>query len=171
MTFFDIAKPLAERGIPQIRLRPKTKIAFETNWPKIATTDLSVLQKWSEEMPDANAASVAQAKPGGFWIFEVDRPNLHKEIEQQVGQKMPDTFIVKSSPGRGHFFFRHDPLSIAMGNLQGKDEEGKEAWSARTDSRYVVSANSVHPSTGKVYEVIRNSEIIPAPEWLIQWCI
>lgn len=170
MTFFDIAKPLAERGIPQIRLRPKTKIAFETDWPTRATTDLGILQTQSEEMPDANAASVAQAKIGGFWIFEIDKANLHKEIEQQTGQKFPTTFVVRSSPGRGHFFFKQNAASIEMGNAQGKDDAGKESWSARVDSRYVVSAGSEHPTSGRKYEVISDAEIVEAPEWLIQWC-
>jgi hypothetical protein len=171
MTFFDIAKPLAERGIPQIRLRPRTKIAFETDWPVRATTNLSILKQWSDEMPDANAASVARGEIGGFWFFEIDKPNFHKEIEQQTGQCFPDTFIVRSSPGRGHFFFRQTASSIAMGNCQGKDADGKEIWSARVDSRYVVSAGSEHPTSGRRYEIVRDSPIVEAPEWLIQWCI
>jgi hypothetical protein len=170
MTFFDIAKPLAERGIPQIRLRPKTKIAFETDWPTRATTDLQTLQKWSEEMPDANAASVALAKLGGFWVFEVDRPNLHKEIEQQTGQTFPNTLVVRSSPGKGHFWFKHSELSIAMGNCQAKDDQG-ELWSARADARYAVSAGSEHPTSGRKYEIVSAAEVADTPPWLVQWCL
>lgn len=169
MTFFDIAKPLAERGIPQVRTRPGTKIAFETDWPTRATTDLETLKQWSDEMPDANAASVARAEENGFWFFELDRDGLYKQIEKETGQKFPKTFVVRSSQGRGHLYFRHNSQSLAMGNCQAKDEKG-ELWSARADSRYVISAGSLHPTSGKKYEVLSDAEIIPAPEWLINWC-
>ena len=169
MTFFDIARPLAERGVPQIRLRPKTKIALDTDWPNLATTDLEVLKKWSDEMPEANAASVARAQEDGFWFLDVDRPNFYKEIERQTGQKFPCTLTVRSSPGKGHFFFRQTTDSITMGNRQAADEKG-ELWSARVNLRYVVSPNSIHPVTGIKYEVVRDVPIIECPKWLIQWC-
>jgi hypothetical protein len=57
-----------------------------------------------------------------------------------------------------------------MGNTQGKDAEGKESWSARVDNRYVVAPNSTHPSTGKPYTVVNDAEIVPSPDWLVQWC-
>jgi hypothetical protein len=58
-----------------------------------------------------------------------------------------------------------------MGNAQGKDADGKELWSARVDNRYVVAPGSFHPTSGRQYEILRNKEIVPAPDWLVQWCI
>ena len=34
---------------------------------------------------------------------------------------------------------------------------------------YVVSPFSIHPDTGKPYEITQNVEITEAPEWLINW--
>ena len=170
MGFFkDIAMPLVSRGVPVIPLSPKTKIAFLPKWIELATTDSEKVNKWDEQYPNANCACVALAKPDGVWFLELDRENYHQEIAKQTGYKMPVTFMVRSSPGRGHYYFKQTPASIAMGNRQGKDENG-ETWSARVDNRYVVSPGSIHPSTGNPYEVIRNTPIIEAPDWLVQWC-
>lgn len=169
--FKDIATPLVSRGVPVIPLRPKEKIAFQKNWETLATTDSVIVEEWDQRNPNANAACVAQAKIGGFWMFEIDREGYAAKIEAETGHKFPDTFMVRSSPGRGHFYFKQTPDSIQMGNAQGKDAESKELWSARVDNRYVVAPGSYHPSSGKRYEVLRDSEIVPAPLWLVQWCV
>lgn len=168
--FKDIAEPLVSRGVPVIPLRPKTKIAFMTNWPDEATIDPVKIAQWDMEYVDANGACVARAKPDGVWFLELDRQGVLEKIQQDTGQKIPDTFMVRSSPGRGHFYWKQTPASIQMGNVQESDANG-ELWSARSDDRYVVAPGSFHPTTGKRYETLRDVDIIPAPDWLVQWCI
>jgi len=168
--FESRAVPLIQRNVPVIPLKPRTKIAFLKSWENKATTDRAHIEHWAKEYPDANVASVAKREPGGIWIFEVDKENFHEQVEQQTGQRIPDTFIVRSSPGRGHFYFRQTPASIAMGNRQGKDADGKEAWSARVDNRYVVGPGSIHPNGG-MYEVLKDAAIVDAPQWLIDFCV
>jgi len=170
MSFFDIAKPMAERQVPQIRLRPRTKIALDSDWPGVATCDLDVLKKLSDEMPDCNAASVAKAELGGIWIFESDSMEVASRIFAQTNKKLPDTFKVRSSPGKMHVYFRQTPASIAMGNLAQPFVEHAD-WSARVDRAYAVSAGSVHPKTNEPYEIRSLAPIIEAPNWFIDWCI
>lgn len=167
--FKQIAEPLITKNVPVIPLRPKTKVAFLSNWNDIATTNQTQVDKWDEEFPEANGACVAHAVPDGVWFFEVDRPDILDKIQKETGQRMPDTFMVRSSPGRGHFYFKHTAASIEMGNAQAEDKDG-ELWSARADNRYVVAPGSFHPTTGKQYEIIRDIDIVPAPDWLVQWC-
>ena len=169
LTFKQIATPMIERNVPMMPLRPRSKIAFLSNWVALASTDQSQIDLWDEEYSEANGACVAYAKPDGTWFFEVDKPGVWKGIENETGMKFPVTFTVSSSPGRGHFYFRQTDASIAMGNAQGKDEDGKESWSARVDNRYVVAAGSIHPTTGKPYTVVNDAEIVPAPDWLVEW--
>ena len=168
--FKDIAEPLIARNVPVIPLRPKTKIAFLNNWRDAATTDHVKIDEWDQEYADANGACVAFAKPDGIWFFEIDRQDFLQTLELQTGHKMPDTFTVRSSPGRGHFYFKQTPESIAMGNAQAKDDKG-ELWSARVDNRYVVAPGSFHPTSGKRYETLRDVEIVPGPNWLVNWCL
>ena len=60
--FLDRALQTVAKGVPVIRLRPRTKIAFDPDWPALATMDESVLRKWDLETPDANCAAVAKAE-------------------------------------------------------------------------------------------------------------
>lgn len=168
--FKQIVEPLIAKNIPVIPLRPKTKIAFISNWPEIASTNPEKITQWDEEYPEANAACVAFAKPGGVCILEIDKPGFVDVIERDTGQKIPETLTVRSSPGKGHLYFRHTPASIALGNKQGKDETGRESWSLRGDNRYCVAPLSHHPTSGRRYELLRDTEPAPAPDWLIEWC-
>lgn len=168
--FKDIALPLITRGIPVIPLRPKTKIAFLTGWEKLATTDLSQVETWDREYPDANAASVAKAHIGGYWFLELDRPEAGQRIETETGQRVPDTFRVRSSPGRGHLYWKQNARSLAMGNITQNFVKDTD-WSARVCDEYVVSPGSWHPTSGRQYETVNATEIIEAPDWLIDWLI
>jgi hypothetical protein len=166
LTFLEIAKPLTARGIPVIPLRPRTKIALLDDWQNRATTDESQIQLWHEEYPEANGAVVAIAVSTGFWFLEVDSHEVVPRIEKETGQKFPETFAVRSSPGKSHFYFRQSTASMRMGNIAQTKESG---WSARVDRSYCVSPGSVHPITGLCYEVKNSAEIVEAPEWLIEW--
>lgn len=171
MGFFkDIAVPLVARGVPIIPLLPKSKIAFRKDWPDQATTDLAQVEAWDKQYPDANAASVAKATPAGFWFLELDRPEAGQRIEEETGHRVPDTFRVRSRPGRGHLYWKQSPASLAMGNLaQGFVKFGD--WSARVDNQYVVSPGSIHPDSGLPYLAINDRPIIEAPDWLIEYLI
>ena len=171
-TAFDRrASILIERGIPLAPLPPMKKFAPPEAWEKLATTDTTKLAAMNPH-PDGNTAAVARAEVGGFCFFEVDRPNVHNEIEKQTGQKFPDTLIVNSSgpgKGRGHFYFKHTPKSIALGNAQAKDDHG-ELWSFRGDRRYVVGPLSVKED-GTIYTIVKDAPIADCPDWLIDFCI
>ena len=173
--FKQIAEPLITKNVPVIPLRPKTKIAFLSNWPDAATTDITQVDKWDEEYPGANGACVALAKPEGVLFFEIDKPGFLETIEQQTGQKMPETMMVRSRPGRGHFYFKHTPLSLELARrddvIKGRGDDGKETFSARINNAYVVAPGSTHPDTGLLYETLRDIDIAPVPDWLMQWCI
>ena len=170
MSFFDVAQPMAERGVPQVRLRPRSKIAIDSDWPSLATTDLAVLSRWNSETLDANAASVAKAEIGGFWFWEVDKPEAVQRMEAETGQSLGNVFRVRSSPGRGHHYFAQSPASIAMGNIAQNFVKGGD-WSARVSNQYVVSPGSLHVRTGLPYEIVTDCLISEAPNWLILWLI
>ncbi|MDA4129154.1 MAG: bifunctional DNA primase/polymerase [Thaumarchaeota archaeon] len=166
----DLALPLAERGIPTIPLRPRTKIAFIPEWETLATTDIAQIELWDNQYPDANCASVAQGKLRGVWFFEADSPSVFQRIKKETGQSIPLTYTVRSSPGRGHVYFKQTKQSIETGNIaQGFVKEGD--WSARIDRQYVVSEGSLHPKTGLPYEARSLAPIVEAPDWFVSWMI
>jgi hypothetical protein len=173
MAFFkDIAAPLAQLGIPVIPLQANTKKAFTADWPDAATTDLVQIEDWDRKYPNANVASVAKAQTGGVWFFEVDKPEVAQRIESETGQRVfaIDTFMVRSRPGRGHFYFKQNARSIEMDNIAQGYVKNVD-WSARVNNQYVVGPGSWHPDSGQQYRVIKEASIVEAPDWLIDWCI
>jgi Bifunctional DNA primase/polymerase, N-terminal/Primase C terminal 1 (PriCT-1) len=173
MSFKDIALQTINKDVPVIRTRPKSKIALDEDWPALATKDPATVERWNAETPEANCAGVAKAEIGGMWFLEQDSPpknvpNLTQRIESETGKKIPATYRVRSRAGRGHYYFKQTPASIALGNVaQGYVKH--EDFSARISNQYVISAGSLHPQTGEPYQVIDDSPIVEAPDWLIEW--
>ncbi len=171
--FADRASILVKLGIPVAPVQPREKACKLPGWEQKATTDVETIRQWGQENPDFNTAAVARAELGGFCFFEVDAANFHLEMEKQTGHKFPETFTVSSTPGRGkgHFYFRSTPASIALHKnvISGKDENGKEAWSFRINNAYVVGPLSVK-ADGTVYTVVKDAPIADCPDWLVSYC-
>jgi hypothetical protein len=171
-TFFQhLAEPLISLGIPVIPLRPKTKAAFLSTWQNLASTNREQIAAWGKEYPDANVGSVAK-EIGAAWFFEIDSLDVAARIETETGHKIFDlhTLMVKSRPGRGHFYFKQNDRSIAMGNITQNFVKHND-WSARVSNQYVVGPGSIHPETGEPYSILKNAPIAEAPDWLIDWLI
>lgn len=171
MSFKEIAEPLARLGVPVTPVRPGTKRAFLPDFPTTATTDLIQIEEWNKVYSDCNVACVARAEEGGIFFFEVDSPDVIPRLEKQTGQIIPDTFKVRSRPGRGHFYFRHTRASMAMGNISQTYVIGQD-WSVRTNREYVVGPGSIHPDTKQPYVALNwGTPIADAPDWLINWLL
>ncbi len=171
MGFREIAEPLAKMGVPMTPVRPGTKRAFLPDFPITATTDVNQIAAWDKMYPNCNGACVARAEEGGVWFFEVDSPDVIPRLEKQTGQTMPQTFKVRSRPGRGHFYFRQTKASMAMGNISQTYVVGQD-WSVRTNREYVVGPGSIHPDTLQPYTALNwDIPIVEAPDWLINWLL
>src|SRR5216683_901707 len=173
--FREIAEPLAKMGVPMTPVRPGTKRAFLPDFPTTATTDLDQIYVWDAQYPDHNGACVARAEPGGVFFWEVDSADVLPRIKNDTGHDVLseiNTFRVRSRPGRGHFYFRHTPATIGtLPNLSQTYVIGQD-WSLRTNREYVVAPGSIHPDTGKLYEVLNpGTPIADAPQWLIDWLL
>lgn len=169
-TFKEIATPLIARGIPITPVRPNTKRAFLPDFPTTASTDPAQIEEWNRLYSDHNAACVARAEDGGVWFWEVDSPNVFDRIQKDTSHDAAEivTFKVRSRPGRGHFYFRHNERSKALGNISQTYVLGQD-WSVRTNREYVVAPGSIHPDTGLPYQAVNDNPITEAPDWLIDW--
>jgi putative DNA primase/helicase len=164
--FKEIAMPLVARGIPVIPIPPRQKGASLKGWQNLATTELEQIEKWNDENPQYNAGVVA--KLNGFWMLDCDVPDLPQTIEKETGKVFPKTFSVRSNKGL-HFYFKHTGASQSLKkNIQLKDEQGNVLCDVKVHNGYVVGPGSIHP-TGTRYEVVNDTEIIDAPDWLVTW--
>ncbi len=168
--FKQRAMIMVNLGIPVIPLRVGEKSAFLPGWEELATTSSEQIDKWASDYPDANCGAVAYAKPDGVLFFEVDSKDVLERLVKETGRSIPDTFTVRSSPGKGHIYFRQTAASITAGNIsQGYVKHGD--WSLRVDRQYVVSPESFKSKTNSFYEILGRGQIADAPDWLIAWCL
>src|SRR5580692_10681288 len=115
-SFRAIATPLVARGIPVIPIPPRQKGANLKSWQTLATTKLEQIEEWHSENPQYNVGAVA--KLDGFWMLDVDAPELQQAIQDETGQVFPETFTVASNKGM-HFYFKHTAASQSLGkNIQ-----------------------------------------------------
>ena len=164
--FKEIAMPLVARGIPVIPIPPRQKGAGLKGWQNLATTDPEQIEKWHKENSQYNVGAVA--KLHGFWFLDCDVLDLPQRIEQGTGQAFPKAFSVKSSKGI-HFYFKHSEASESLKkNIQLKDAKCNVLADIKVNNSYVVGPGSLHPS-GKRYELLDDSEITDAPDWLVTW--
>jgi hypothetical protein len=162
-SFREIAIPLAIKGIPQIRLKPKSKVPLEKAWQTLATVDIDKIIAQDAETPGCGAASVA--KSDGLCFFESDVEGTKERFEQETGETFK-TFTVQSRPGRHHYYFFNTDASRTCGSIT---QQEIPFGSFRQNNQYVVSPGSIHQETGLPYEVVDNSSIIPIPAKLIEW--
>jgi hypothetical protein len=167
--FQEIVKPLVEKQLPFIPLRPRTKIAFLPGWEE---RQLHTLEEAAQFSPDCNAGVVAKAYPDGLCFLDIDfSTEVIVRIEKETGHALPDTYTVRSSPKACHLYFWHSDLSIGVGNLKARNAKGQELWSFRANNQYVVAAFSTHPDTGEPYRVVKDFPIIQIPDWLVRWMV
>lgn len=170
MGFKEIALPLAARGVPCTPVLPNSKRAFMEDWPASATIDFKIIENWDSQYPNYNGAAVATGKLDGVWMLEVDSPEVVKRLRAETGQEIPVTYRVRSRPGRGHFYWKNTPASLAMGNLSQTYVKHAD-WSARVENQYVVAAGSIHPHSKEPYVALGDDPIVECPDWLVAWLV
>jgi Bifunctional DNA primase/polymerase, N-terminal len=165
--FQQRAKLLLDRNIPVVMVTEGKKNAFETGWQNKLITSLDDARFSNPSFANCNTGAVAQAKIGGFWILEIDSPEVVAKIETDTGhslKKVP-TLVVCSRENRWHIYFQQNEASIKMGNIPQK----YGAFSARVNSEYVVGPKSHRDDINADYTTGADNKIPVAPDWLIQW--
>ena len=76
-------------------------------------------------------------KPDGIWVLDFDDVSVLEAYEKIHGRV--NTYRVQSVSGGLHLYFLPSAAAWTMGNINGKDANGGESWSARVDDRYVLA--------------------------------
>lgn len=129
---------------------------------KVATTDISQIEKWWQDHPNAN---IGLATGTGVMVVDVDGPKGRDAIAALTAQHgpLPDTATVETSRGLHYFFMTPEDCRIPCSSGNGL-EVGLDV---RGDGGYVVASPSNHIS-GHTYKW-RSAGISDAPTWLLDW--
>ena len=114
-----------------------------------STRDPEVIARWERRFPGCNWGVHL---PG---IMQIDTDPQHGGTVEDLD--LPPTLVVRTGSGGTHHHFTFD------GAVRGRlaDREGVDIRTGSTG--YVVAPPSIHPVTGRRYEIIDDSDIAPLP--------
>jgi hypothetical protein len=166
MTFSEKALPYAQLGIPVFPLEPREKKPVHgLDWDAECTIEIDKIKQWNKANPDYNCALVAM--PEGVFFLEFDQGSLEEQA-QKLGVSIPVTRVHQSGKNGKHWVFKQNDRSRAIGN-RAAVFGGKEWFSMRGDTKYVVGPGSIHPETGKEYIIVNDSLPAEAPDWVLDF--
>jgi len=131
--------------------RDGRKIPLIDNWEKLATTDKTQIQKWSEQFKDRIKMWGIPCAPNGILALDVDvKDGDGFETLKEFGE--PETLSQTTISGGKHFVFNYPKDGYEYGNtvkfLPNLDSRGRGGWIAH-------------------YGKFDNRPILDAPEWFI----
>jgi hypothetical protein len=183
-TFFEsIALPLVERGWDVVPCYPNDKQVHTKLVPSpltMKTKSIIKIQMWAAVEPYANVCVYAEQKEGGLLFLDKDGAgSLSKKYEAETGKPFPKTLLVRSSVvsdgsggtySKGHWYFLQTPRTMALEkNISELSTGGM--FSLRVKNEYVASIGSIHPDTGKPYEIVDDVPVLPMPDDLLDWLL
>jgi len=148
------------------------KRAFQNGW-----------QKWCEEKRPFNPADFEGHNAGiptgpanGIIVLDVDHVEKFNKMREANGWELPQTRMHMTGRGKPHYVYRYPQNGKQYGCRSVKDPEGERdpetgkvitIFDVKGLGGYVVAPGSIHPDTGRPYEVRHPGPIAPAPQWLL----
>lgn len=133
------------------RVRPNSKRAFDKDW-QLHQLKYHEILDWVKE---GNNYGIICSRKNGVGVIDSDHPHYVKLVENLL----PKTFSVKSSSeNKRHFYFKFKNFpkqtnKIILCNPENKTAKGDQGGDIRMGEFYLVGPGSIHPDTGKKYEV------------------
>lgn len=166
MKLVEIARRYIEiNDFALIPIKLKMKYPAIDGWQNKWSKDLMKIEEWFGE--GKSNIGIVTGKPSNIWVLDIDgevgKASMLK-ILQEHNKKMPETAQVYTGGGGLHYFWKYDDRIPAN---RAKVYDGIDI---RSTGGQVVAPPSIHPNGQKYRWHIpenRKSEILKAPEWLI----
>ena len=190
--FYQIARPLIERGLSVIPLHPQTKKPA-VGWKHFRIWNLTMLEEKAKDFSTCDVAVVSSRGIDRPVFIDFDDESVIPRIEQETGKTIPTTFKVCSRPSSAPLRQHHVWLQTAYSlkrfrfdkakNVNVRDvhnlvdsPSGGKMFKTLYDLKgigggsYIVGAGSVSKS-GETYTIFDNSAVAPIPDWLVDWLV
>lgn len=96
-------------------------------------------------------------------VIDIDDENLFEKACEKNNWDLPDTRLHVTGRELPHYFYQYPTNGGRYGNRSFK----KYGFDIRGMGGQVVAPGSIHPDTGRLYEVIKDIPMAPAPQWLL----
>jgi hypothetical protein len=168
-SFKDLALPLIARGLYVFPTSADgRKIPLIKDWPNLASRSKQHILYWDAAHDrDVNVGIVTR----GIVVLDDDRGDLAEVIQQATGQRLPETYRVRTSIKKAtglrgmHYYFLETPGTAAVG---WRKKGG--VYDFQAEHHLVVGAGSRHHS-GLIYEAVEDVPILHCPQWLLDWVL
>ena len=162
MTMMDAALEYIKEGFRIFPVSVDKKPLTEHGFKDATQIILGVKEYWNK-CPDAGIG----IRTDGYIVldFDVKSGGLEsKEVIETKYGKLPRTRTHRTGGGGLHYIYRN---AVGSNVRNAAGFAGYSGVDIRANGGYIVAPPSLHTS-GNHYEVLDNSPIIPAPEWLIE---
>lgn len=158
------ALKLTQMGFNVFPLIAGAKQPAITDWQKLATKNVEIIDNWFTRKPPQN---IGIATGNGLLVVDVDtkigKNGLASLDEMQhTHAQLPTTLVARTATGGFHYYLSYDPLALELGNranvLAGIDTRAKGG--------YVVAPGSI--IAGRAYTWLHSHPIAKAPDWLLR---
>lgn len=165
----QLALDLGFVPIPIVGKRP-----ILPHWQR--TTAQTAMRKVEDAVRTNSADNIGilTGAPSGIVVVDVDvaKGGLDFWNELVAEHGIPETFTVETGSGGRHYYFQYDDRTSTLRNATGAIK--KKGIDLKTTGGQVVWVGSVHPDTGRMYDIIDgttdNGDVIiaPMPDWLFE---
>ncbi len=127
--------------------------------------------EWCEERRPLSAIryqwslGIATGPASGVIVLDIDNLTKFKKL----GLDVPKTFSVRTGSGGEHHFYIYPNDGQKYGNRSYANGTG--IFDVRGIGGQVVAPGSVHIATGNMYEIIDDTDIAEAPQWLLDYSL
>lgn len=124
------------------------------------------ITKWEEELHPQSWAIVLGDVSGRLFVVDVDSPIAEETVIGKFMRAFPKTYVVETSPGKRHFFFRDtsktDLKTKGFLNKSLYNDDQLPHVDLKAGKGYVLLPGSRHPA-GHTYQVLEQNEIAEVP--------
>jgi len=122
-------------------------------------------------------AGIPCGPANGIIVVDVDHEDKFELMRKKNAWELPETRMHLTGRELPHYFYQYPTNGKRYGNRSFNDpkkdvdpETGKviKVFDIRGIGGQVVAPGSIHPDTGRPYEVINDVPIAPAPQWLLE---
>ena len=108
-------------------------------------------------------AGIPCGPANGILVVDIDQEDKFRMVRQKNGWDLPETRVHLTGRELPHYFYKYPTNGGRYGNRSFK----KDGFDIRGIGGQVVAPGSIHPETGRPYEVLSDVPIVPAPDWLL----
>ena len=137
------------------------KIPIEKDWPKFCVEK----RIYRFRNFRGKNAGVACGPASGVIVVDEDLTEKFKAICKENNWDLPETFTVSTGSGV-HYYYKYPENGNEYGcrSIKAPNDPKQTIFDIKGMGGQVVAPGSIHPDTGKTYEIIKNIDIAPAPE-------